>query len=460
MRSRHRSDDHAMMQNVFVRLFDDDGSDSQSLRSRRQLILKLLSTMLRKSHAKLASDTDTKGVYSIVDFLAARAYGGAKDSSQVTHTLEVKNIIRAELISALASHISHRDDYALKLLGRVSTFCIPDQNGLAGADLRMVDYFRSEMASATEARYKVKYVLAIQLLTAICLVNTKNEGEEASEAWEMARELKDMKENFVIDSRAPHGPVDPLVGMILALTVQPLALSRRVAAWVFDLVSEHMQDSGLGAMIDVLEKNENLSGKTELEQENESENNDGEDSPPTGENQEGNGLVVDNVEMDSDVEEVESDEEEDDDEDSDDHTVEDGDNAQLQSSSSSDAGSEDSELTRFNATLASTLGTANGAESDVGSSASSMDDDEMLALEPQLAAMFKQRLAQGVSSSKSSKGRGGEKKQEQAMARRSIREFKNRVLDMLASYLTKHPRLPLTLETAVPLLKLVRTTKR
>ena len=108
------------------------------------------------------------------------------------------------------------------------------------------------------------------------------------------------------------------------------------------------------------------------------------------------------------------------------------------------------ELQRLNAALAEITGTkpfrADGTQSDRSSSDEDMDDDEMFALDDQMASVFKERRK--VSS----------KKSEKRDAKETIVNFKNRVLDLLELYVKHQHENPLVLNLILPLLTMCRTT--
>ena len=73
-----------------------------------------------------------------------------------------------------------------------------------------------------------------------------------------------------------------------------------------------------------------------------------------------------------------------------------------------------------------------------------MDDDQMMALDPHLSQMFRQRS--NITSTK----------QQRKDAKQNVVQFKSRVLDLVAIYMEKQYSNPLTLDMLVPVLRRTR----
>ena len=342
-------------------------------------------------------------------------------------SIETRRTIRASLESAIAARVSHRDIYVSRILQQIAKNCMPEANTVDSSNRPALHFLRQELKEIHTYPKEHPHLLAISLLSLVTLMMSEG-GGGIQEVWSTLSELQQIKSDFNTPTVVKRELFDTMVDIVLATIAQPPVLYKRIADWAFQLICQEMGGKGIEAMRNVLQKKENLSGKNEIEEDSEdegSELDDLEDSVDAG--------------KDEKMEDVE---------------------AENGSESSNESDSADSELTHFNDALASTLGTSNQAVSDPEQSDSSMDDEQMFQLEPQLTEMFKQRLAQKPSDSKSKRRAGGVKKQEQATARQAVLEFKNRVLDLFEEYLTKHPGLPLTLRASIPLLELVRTTKR
>ncbi|KAH7058790.1 DNA polymerase phi-domain-containing protein [Macrophomina phaseolina] len=229
-----------------------------------------------------------------------------------------------------------------------------------------------------------------------------------------------------------------LTEVLLSFAAKPSVLFRKLSEQVFTVFASELTAEGLHSMIDILSKKESMSGQQDLFDQQGSE--DGEDASEDDEDEQDSDVEM--VEADgSDVEEVEeaSDVDEEEEEDEDEEGGEDG----------SDA--DDEELEKFNAALAKTLNTSmptgEGEDSDDDDEAD-MDDDQMMALEPHLTKIFKQRQEAANKS----------KKKDNKDAKATMINFKNRVLDLLLIFVKQQHANPLALDVIIPLLRLIRQT--
>lgn len=238
---------------------------------------------------------------------------------------------------------------------------------------------------------------------------------------------------------------DAFVEIVLSFLGNPRTLFRKIGEEAFSIFASEIGSEGLQSLAEILDTEESLEGQKELF-------NQGDDDDADGANSDEND--ADDSEMDSDVEMVDSDVE-----------LVNGeadaseDNDGSESGSSDDDGSEsddddsegeedDAELTQFNNLLQMTLGTskANMEDGDDTSDESDMDDEQMMALDPQLSKIFKQRSQ--VTS----------KKKDREDAKQNVVQFKSRVLDLLAIYLDKQYSKALTLEVLLPVLRRTRAS--
>lgn len=119
---------------------------------------------------------------------------------------------------------------------------------------------------------------------------------------------------------------------------------------------------------------------------------------------------------------------------------------------SSDTGEDDDELAAFDAKLAQALGTGSTkkdgeANSDDEPSDEDMEDEQMEALDEQLAKVFKERK---IATSKKSQRKD---------AKERIINFKCRVLELLEIFIKEQQTNPLGLKLLIPLLTTIRTTQ-
>ncbi|KAF1984485.1 hypothetical protein K402DRAFT_455933 [Aulographum hederae CBS 113979] len=227
--------------------------------------------------------------------------------------------------------------------------------------------------------------------------------------------------------------VSQLTEVTLSFVSRQSAVLRKVGEVVFTSFASNVGRDSLDALLAILQKSENLDGQNELfDADGGAEEND-----------------VGNVEIDLDVEviggpgndsedEASSDEEESE-EGSATSSGSDGDEGPAEQESEGDQ----AELLKFDLLLADALKTGQDGEDD---SDEDMDDEQMMALEPHLAKIFKERTK--ITS----------RKKENKDAKETILNFKNRVLDLLHIYVKQEHAKPLALDTISPLLRLIRTT--
>ena len=227
-----------------------------------------------------------------------------------------------------------------------------------------------------------------------------------------------------------------LVELLLSFVSKASAVFRKLAERVFNTFASELTSESLQSLLDILQQKESLSGQQALfEQKDDGE--EGADSDSAEEDDDGDKIDADDM---SDVElangEVLNGS-------GTGSSEEDSDASSDEESSAADEDGDDEEAI-FDRKLAAALGTTGMEDSD--EDGSDMDDDQMLALEPHLANIFKERK----------KDTG--KKQENKDAKENIVNFKNRVLDLLGIYVKTQYENVLALDLILPLTALVRTT--
>ena len=228
------------------------------------------------------------------------------------------------------------------------------------------------------------------------------------------------------------------VEILLTFLGNPRTLFLKVAEQAFSVFASDITSNGLDSLIEILNTEENVAGQQALfaqgndEMEEEDEGSDDPEDASDVEMVDGSG--------DSEIDESEShksgsDEENDSSDDSSSDAESDGQDE-----------SDDEELQQFNALLAETLKTSNvvPGEDDDSSDDEDMDDEQMMALDPHLIKIFKQR------------SQVASKKKEREGAKQTVVQFKSRVLDLLSIYIEKQHSSPLALKLVLPLLQRIR----
>ncbi len=276
---------------------------------------------------------------------------------------------------------------------------------------------------------------AFALLFALSVVQVYNKEPDAVSVLEDLAAAYEAREDS-------SDAVTIIVELLLSFVSKPSALFRRLAEQVFTVFAPQMTKDSLESLTHILGQKESLVGQQDLFDEQTRENADDDDESES-QDEEDDAEVMD-VEDDSDVELVNgavggassSDESDNLDVEASETDASDGINGVV----------EEDEEAIFDKKLAEALGTGCMASDDSDDDGSDMDDDQMMALEPHLANIFKER--QGQSS----------KKQEKKDAKENIINFKNRVLDLLSIYVKSQYANPAAFDLILPLVVLVRET--
>lgn len=263
------------------------------------------------------------------------------------------------------------------------------------------------------------------LLYSLTLLQVYNgEGDAVMMLDDLDASRKAMRKKGAESTAEGH---DVFVEIVLSFLSNPRTLFHKIGEEAFSIFASEIRSDGLQSLFDILDTEENLEGQQELFNQGDG---DAEEDQSSDDSEEG-----------SDVEMVDGEPEESEDDASDTSTSD--------SASDSDDGSEDdAELTQFNNLLALTLQTSkpdlSGEVPEESEEESDMDDDQMMALDPHLSNIFRQR-----SKSTSSK-------QQRKDAKQNVVQFKSKVLDLLAIYMEKQYSNALTLSILIPVLRRTR----
>ncbi|KAF1916229.1 DNA polymerase phi-domain-containing protein [Ampelomyces quisqualis] len=227
---------------------------------------------------------------------------------------------------------------------------------------------------------------------------------------------------------------DVFVEIVLSFLGNSRTLFRKIGEETLSIFASEITTEGLASLTDILDTEENVDGQKELF----NEAHDDEDVEE--------GSSSDDSEVDSDVEMIDGD-----DPDSGDEASGPSDASDVSDNESDEEGSEDdAELTQFNNLLAMTLKTSkpnvDGAALEDTSDDSDMDDEQMMALDPHLSQIFKQR------------SKTTSKKKERENAKQNVVQFKAKVLDLLVIYMEKQYSNPLSLRVLLPIIRRTRAT--
>lgn len=279
------------------------------------------------------------------------------------------------------------------------------------------------------------------LVLLYCLVLFQIYNGEA-EAVEILQEVITLDD----DQKANRKPVStsisddvPIIQILLGFASRPSKFMRRITIQIFEAFAPQVSREGLESLCDVLDAKENAQGQQEMFEERDIEMNE-DDAESIGSDVEELPLDVEVVEASEDGDSRSSNGSESEDE--------------AQSEDEGEGEDEDEELAAFDAALASALGTRqlnpnDGDATSDSDSDSDMDDDEMMELDSKLVEVFRAREEQ----------QSKNKQRSAKEAKENIINFKNRVLDLIESYLKQQYQNALAIDLILPLLRLVRTTQ-
>ncbi|KAG8623531.1 hypothetical protein KVT40_008507 [Elsinoe batatas] len=421
----------------------------------------LLLTFSRKQRPQLPSSEGTEQQPAtpfpwtkLFSIMAQHAYLVKKGAEPLSTAIQ--EIFQARIMSCL----THTMESGLDPNFEHSTHVVTTINKLVKsgkhtlilkADQNVMDVLSKAASRLHSAKKAVKdtdnkdrpILQAFKLLFSLSILQVHNGDADAVSILE---ELDQCYET----STTSTSSVSLLIEILLGFLSRPSALFRKLAEQVFAAISTQVDEDGLQALLEILEKPENLSGQQELfdnaddvaemaadasddnSEESDGSSDDLEDSDVEMIDTTGNGTADT-----SDSAEESSEDDEDDDD------------SPSNSSDEEAASQPDAELTALESKLAQTLGTskvATGEDDGDTSDDSDMDDDQMMALDGHLTKIFQERTK--VSS----------KKKDNKDAKGNVINFKNRVLDLLGVFIKQCYSRPLVLDLITPLLRLIRTT--
>lgn len=281
---------------------------------------------------------------------------------------------------------------------------------------------------------------ALRLLFSMSLIQAYS-GE--TDAIEMLNELQECYESISDESSNKDQAFGTVLEIILSFAAKSSSLHRKLAEQVFTAITAQINSDALQSMLDILAQDESLAGQQALfdqngaEEEGEEEEDESEENDATSDNDGSD---------DDDVEEITNGTEAANKADSEEESSEDSSNEESEEDDSDSADAQ--EIAEFEKLLANALKTTLSTTDAPGSSSDgeSMDDDEMMALEPSLQQIFQQRASARTP------------KLDKKQAKQTVVNFKNRVLDLVAIYAKQQSSSAAAVALVVPLLRLVRTT--
>ncbi|KAL2870992.1 DNA-directed DNA polymerase POL5 [Aspergillus lucknowensis] len=435
---------------LFEQLIASPGtSESKAAASSRQVLAGLLLSMVRsRVSASDAADQASEAALERVLVIFARfAYFTSEEKKggvQPPLTQQTQELFRSRINSCLNSIIAaqkHATTLPYAIVRKIRDAAKSEEYGKF--IIAMDDVLKESVKGAFKALKKLSSmdkktgttgVDAFKLLYSMTILQVYN-GD--ADAVSMLDELDFCYAKIFGDKKSKTGEEtseasDALVEILLSFASKPSQLFRRMSEQVFAVFAPNVTATGLESLISILEAKEGLAGQQEMFDQQDDQ---------AGEDEDEDEDMIDADEEDSDVEIINPE-----------------DNSASEASSSGGEASEEeeeedeedaAEIAAFEAKLASALGTHRAdqdlKEDDSGSdSDADMNDDEMEAVDTQLAKVFQARR-DALS-----------KKKDKKDAKETMVNFKNRVLDLLEIYVKKCHSSLLALDLILPLLRLTR----
>ncbi|KAF2688077.1 hypothetical protein K458DRAFT_440797 [Lentithecium fluviatile CBS 122367] len=406
---------------------------------RRQTIADLLLNLVRnyKRYDDLLEESSEKDSWlrNTLEILVEQAYFAPSQSAKTRKiplplVSETSRKIFQERLSSCLTRLlnvesSSETSFGLAVVGiiRAKATSSKGLEPLLKADESVMETVEKAFQSldvlvATDTKSQTSIAQGFALLYTFTLLQVYNGDTDAVMMLEDLQTSSKAMLETTKDSATPTQ--DGFVEILLSFLGNPRTLFHKTAVEAFTIFASALSLEGLRSLTDVLDTEESLEGQKRLfaqEDDEIPEDEDDEDDEDA-----------------SDVEMIDAN-------DSEESTSED--------SSTDDESEDDEELVRFNNMLAMTLQTsklsADSDASDDTSDESDMDDEQMMALDPHLSNIFKQR----------SQITG---KKERENAKQNMVQFKSRVLNLLALFLDKQYSNALTLEALLSILRLTRAT--
>ncbi|KAK6340587.1 hypothetical protein TWF696_008913 [Orbilia brochopaga] len=438
-----------------------DAEDQKSIEKSRQWAADQLLSLIRSSKVGLQSPAISEITNIFVEYGHFNVKSSKEDSPTPEFSPATQAVFRTRLSSCL-SELLQRPEFrdvlwpakAVLLIKEKqasddTTFAITVDENIK-EEISKVFKIVSKLNKKSPATGSRRY--AFELMYSLLLLQLFN-GEP--DAMDMLQDLhlvyekigKDSKEKDKKDKhrhkRQKHGhshdedeqeeqdSLEILTELLLGFLAKPSVLAKKMSQIVFKSFAGFLSPVALAPLLRPLTVEESQDGQREIFDVEDDDEFMGEDDE---DDEEDSDVEV----LDVEEEDSEGDSEEDSEEDS-------GDDSESDVDDEDDDNPLDEETVKLHAALAEALGTSADPAGSDSDSDESMDDDQMLLLDEQLSKIFKQRKAPN-------------KKQERALAKESVVNFKNRILELLEIYVQSDAKTDDKLHVILPCLEALRKT--
>ncbi|KAI9710516.1 MAG: DNA-directed DNA polymerase [Bogoriella megaspora] len=421
---------------LIVRLIHDPtaaGFKEGDTENVRQSLANLLLMVVRNRDLE-ASDESAERVLLVA---MKYSFSDSRIAPQPPISASSREVFRARLMSCI-THLMLSQTEALTVCTKIIAFLkdlreSKDQELLLRADENIQENLRQAI-SMVETLAQGGPLSPISTAF-VCLYTTSilQIHNEDPDAVPLLEEIDAAYKSISNNDNTVKEAFELLIEVLLSMVAKRSALFRRLGEQTFTVLASELTNGALHSMLDILAQKENVAGQQALFEQNDV---DEVEMEGVGNNESVSGLDGSDVEIvdggtlsGSAASESEKGEDTDGDEGSD------------------IAGQEDEEeMKRLDASLGELLKTGRLEGNESATDDESMDDEQMMALEPKLVKIFQERQ------------KTNNKKEDNKEAKENMINFKNRVLDLLLIYTKQQHANPLSLDLVLPLLKLISET--
>ncbi|KAI1639924.1 DNA polymerase phi-domain-containing protein [Biscogniauxia mediterranea] len=425
-----------------VTVMDDNApNDAEKLRQAySDYVFKL--AVQSKQEPEDSNDINSKSGLEVgIRELASCAYS-TQDEFKPSLSEKSRELFRKRLASAFAKVTKQRNnaEYLCKAVVAVEPTAIQMSEEIETERHAAIKAMQKLLKNNKKSDDKQGASLGLALLYAATILQLY---DGAPDAINILQDLKSCSEKM---KTKEAGTSELLVEILLALVSRHSTMMRQISEQVFEAFTSHISSEALELLTEPLQAEENSTGYQALFENMDDEDVDMEDADKSGFSDEDEDANEDEdedeiSELGSDVEFVTLNGAE----------LADGDEGdEEESEDDAEAEAKAKDLADLDDALAKVLKSHRldqDKDAESSDNDSDMTDSEMMALDPKLIEVFKQRA------------KASSKKKDRKDAKESIITFKHRILDLLHIYV-KHEasRNPLSFHLLLPLLGLVRTT--
>lgn len=421
----------------------EDAQQAPTLR----IYVEYLHKMLNASVSPSSGEKNLSTFSSALQELSSLAYSTPKHIPANVLTEQIQELCRTRLESSFAKMSRKADDYEglCTAVASIDTDSVAMTEEIKEAVQEALGRMKKLLKRKAKGADEKRLFQSLAMLHAVSIFQLYNQDPDAMEVLSDLAQYSDRLKKGKSSEDSEPGTSELLVEILLSMVARPSSLMRQVSQQVFEAFTSHISAEGLELLTGPLGSDESTRGQRELFNTEDDMEVDGEDESSDGED-------GSDIEIDSDVEFIDlkdadknesGDEDEDEDEDDDD---EESDDEEEDDKAEQKVPQDLDELMEK---ILQSHRLDKDAQAESSDSDADMSDSEMLALDEKLGEVFKQQA----------KARPDKNSKKQKRdAKRSVINFKNRILDLLDIFVRNEAAGPLTPALLLPLLNLMRVT--